>query len=927
MEYKDRYLTVMGAVGLFLSIAAWGADDAPTRQALQFDGSRDVATAKLNTPLDGDLTLEAWVCSSAATEQQERIMGLTGPGGTLQVCTNDGRFIIDNEGGPTKGIVGTGGHNDGRWHHVLIKRYKKTTYALYVDGIAVGSCTGSTPIYTDLYLGTAPGKPAFNGYIDEVRLYDRCLTDAEGLRNYLGRRILETDARGISRESKSTVVMDGLVGWWKLDGDVSDAVGGQDGRISGSPRWVAGRGDALVDEPQIEPDFYPAAQQIGVDVDVRLLGKLPPDAAWQIVLQNGNRETVKEQTVAPMPPALTATIAIPTRDLPPGHYDVIVSVRGADGAVIANAASRQVTVTDGANRAANVRVLNNLVSELLTVPGPIATTGARHTFITARDGWTYIAAELTDASEQGHSAEATLDSLPAGRDRILRFSNAQIVHETTRYLPAGEHTLTVHLEGDATLSNLVVRSIPEIIFDEYGQKHNMIRGFVPRDHAFMRESDLLATSTTFRGSGWTAPLAGHAELKAAGKRWIEMIPIGDDSTAEAAAERWIKPMVVHRNWFDGVAVDEFMQYTTLRNEALRILLADPHLDGKWFYPLVCAPVEARGGSEGVKFLQRVIDAGFHPVWERYMQEPARQADGWPVFDRQVRDQVKRYWWSVRPDAMQHTIIILGNFMSSPGISLNVHPDVDFRVWMDMQYHYLANDPMFFGLAGISEWTSGWADDTYLQWAGKLHRHYAIEGRRDLLSPQYGLKFKLTHIKNPDFDEGLTEWNVDAAHEGSVGVKQFAGYSFLQTRYPQTTQGDRFLWMQRDAEAPNRVSQPIRDLVPGRLYSLKMISSDYHALTSGKSAQREQGLVIQLDNVELLPERCFDETYRNLIASPEAGFDTNNPYWSTYHQRIFRATPDPATLTVTDWDADGRPAGPVGEEMIFNFVEVEPCLPE
>ena len=45
----------------------------------------------------------------------------------------------------------------------------------------------------------------------------------------------------------------------------------------------------------------------------------------------------------------------------------------------------------------------------------------------------------------------------------------------------------------------------------------------------------------------------------------------------------------------------------------------------------------------------------------------------------------------------------------------------------------------------------------------------------------------------------------------------------------------------------------------------------------------------------------------------------------YHQRVFRAKAGEAKLTVSDWAAGKEPRGPVGQELIFNFLEVNPFL--
>ena len=43
----------------------------------------------------------------------------------------------------------------------------------------------------------------------------------------------------------------------------------------------------------------------------------------------------------------------------------------------------------------------------------------------------------------------------------------------------------------------------------------------------------------------------------------------------------------------------------------------------------------------------------------------------------------------------------------------------------------------------------------------------------------------------------------------------------------------------------------------------------------------------------------------------------------YHWRVFRAKQTTAQLTVTDWKNATTPGGPSGQELMFNFFEVQP----
>lgn len=45
----------------------------------------------------------------------------------------------------------------------------------------------------------------------------------------------------------------------------------------------------------------------------------------------------------------------------------------------------------------------------------------------------------------------------------------------------------------------------------------------------------------------------------------------------------------------------------------------------------------------------------------------------------------------------------------------------------------------------------------------------------------------------------------------------------------------------------------------------------------------------------------------------------------HHRIVFRAKAPTAKLTISDWAEDGKPGGPVGQELICNFIEVQPYL--
>ena len=132
-------------------------------------------------------------------------------------------------------------------------------------------------------------------------------------------------------------------------------------------------------------------------------------------------------------------------------------------------------------------------------------------------------------------------------------------------------------------------------------------------------------------------------------------------------------------------------------------------------------------------------------------------------------------------------------------------------------------------------------------------------------------------------------------------------------------GDTFLWMKRSERGPNRFSQTIKQLEPGRLYSLKMFSCDYDDLVNPKLKKVEDGrttATVVLEGVDLDAKRSFIEVYSS---TPEPKI----PVCITYYWRVFRAKSQTAMLTVSDWQSEKEPGGPFGQEQAFNFLEIQP----
>lgn len=142
----------------------------------------------------------------------------------------------------------------------------------------------------------------------------------------------------------------------------------------------------------------------------------------------------------------------------------------------------------------------------------------------------------------------------------------------------------------------------------------------------------------------------------------------------------------------------------------------------------------------------------------------------------------------------------------------------------------------------------------------------------------------------------------------------------------TSMGDTFLWTKRSATRPNRFSQEIRNLEPGRLYSMKMITGDYQDLVKERSDAKKTAVSIKLENVEILPgpKTSFQFPFGNHGGHELGKFKGwGHRYWMNYHWRVFRAKAGTAGLSISDWKSEKEPGGPPGQEIIYNFIEIQP----
>ncbi|MCK4342548.1 MAG: LamG domain-containing protein [Phycisphaerae bacterium] len=237
--------------------ATWTAGHSGS--GLDFDGQDDyvVVADSPSLHIAGDITVEAWV--SKRGEGAHNVLIKYEPYSTpyfhlgVQDCAH---FHVRNSDGVDGHVSGGTGLADSGWHHVVgVRDTNSGTLAVYVDGEPKGIAPdpgGSILNNRALKIGKFYGgaETPFDGLIDEVRIYNRALSDMEIRANYAG-----------------------LVGCWRLDsgGGVvayDSSSHGNDGDISGA-EWSAGiSGTALDFNPDGDFILIPHSPSLCIGRDV-----------------------------------------------------------------------------------------------------------------------------------------------------------------------------------------------------------------------------------------------------------------------------------------------------------------------------------------------------------------------------------------------------------------------------------------------------------------------------------------------------------------------------------------------------------------------------------------------------------------------------------------------------------------------------------
>ena len=568
--------------------------------------------------------------------------------------------------------------------------------------------------------------------------------------------------------------------------------------------------------------------------------------------------------------------------------------------------------------------LNNLVTELVHRNSVSIAKEKEIVFTNPREGWIYAA---FDAALSNGAYVEMVDA--TGKVLVRKDAGTPGRAETMRWFTQGTQRLTLRGQGVTSIKSLVIRTMPETHFVRYPQEPRFTQqgSF---DWAWLKANVLSSVNTVV---GFPDAKINDAidEWTRQGRKFISYgsLPHDKDLTAAKALEYWGKNPGFQDPRLSGLIADEFQGRQNPLYPAwidgMRQLGVQMKGSGKAFYGY-CGGPGMYSRPETRDLVRTVFDAGFYMAWERYHHEMPSLNEARTFMDTILGQEMAK-WQAAFPNCQRQMVMVLGLFATGP--DLDVQPDVNYKVWMDLQMQYLATHKAFDGLFGVHWWFSGYSNEDLLRWESALYRHYCIEGQTKLLSEKFGWSYMLDHIQNPDFLKGLEDWTVTSATPDSMKARYLERYAQIQNRYwmrgvyPDDPAGNTYLWTERKANAPNIATQEITNLVPGKVYTVQMITADYQDIINGRSDKKQHAVALGVDGAEVVP----GGSYASVPVSSPWSHDQlpfkNGPAWFNHHQLMFRATGKTARLTISDWASPGTPGGPIGQQFMINYLQVQP----
>ncbi|MAV37434.1 MAG: hypothetical protein CMJ59_18485 [Planctomycetaceae bacterium] len=858
--------------------------DSPRGHALQFDGIDDFVACQVVSGVEAIQragTVEFWFKPQ------------TFQGGLVNWSTGadwlDQRLVIafKNYHGETTWIQASSNARHYRertldlpqknvWNHVAVT-FDGSAVAYYLDGVVRQVfCQDARPQIRDvpLWIGRSSGLGGsyFQGLIDELSVYGRPLSSLEVVSHY------KRQAAQFGKETKS------------------------------------------FQRPLITARAIPEPGWIAVEVDFDRMRPLPESSTVSVGVRDADGRRPLEETIEKISPHVRSVIAkIDATGLPPGTYQLVATILDRRGKPLGEPSQCGADWPGQPDAFKGIRILNNLVWEFLDLE-PVGVTGERsYAFTSPKSRWIHLAA---DVDARGGSVTLSVEPGPGTRDMLVFEAGGQASQEAMRFLPAGRHRLVIRSAGDGRIRRLVLRSMPETMLHEFIFRPAL--GELGMSAEQFCEKYVLPNVNSFVVAPDHLDHPFFRKWQPSGRRWLTGLVVprarGQDHIREpkdavqyiSAATGFSSPLV------NGSIADEFLTsepHCALYADAVRALRAAPGFEDRMFYVYANELYDA---AEGRELVQALVETGAAIAWKHYLPTVGRESVARQYLRQEVVETARKYR-ELCPDSIEHLAVCPGNFSLVGGHLLNATPAVNHKVYLDMQYNLIANHPVFWGTYGLMSYHSGYADEETVRWTSRLFRHYGIEGSTELATTD---PYESPHLANGDFAEGLRGWKIVPAEENSIRSVLKYGVSELQTRY-QNSEGDTAVVTTRSANRPNTLTRRIENLRPGRRYVFRMMTGDYQDMSNAE----KHAVAVKLENATVIPGRSFTHLFPNPPWHKAPPYDGEaNQAWMNYHWVLFRADGETARVTITDWTDEREPGGPIGQQLMLNYLQVHPYYP-
>jgi hypothetical protein len=702
--------------------------------------------------------------------------------------------------------------------------------------------------------------------------------------------------------------------------------------------------EPAVAQVEVKPYVYRFSDEVILGLHTDALAPLPDGAEAEILIRRKGENNALIRETAPLAAdSLITEVLVSMQGMSAGDYEIDVNVFGANREHIGRKSVTPLLWPEKPSwpGTENATVLNALVTELIDVR-PARDIQETYRFVNPRDGWIFFSA-ATETPDDG-SLQITLDPAPDGRVSpiVIQHDGSASTEEAMRLLPKGEYRLRMDPDGSFNLSSLIVRAIP-LLGDGFPMVPHTMQEYGAYDWNFMSKhlTSLNLAYHTATGHGRTdygGGGEGFRDWQKQGK-----LAWGGGHMPKSADEEGVAAIleILQSPDWDGIRIDEegYPGHHPKLAPALRYLAENYNelfAAGKsvnvytYGQAHMFQSTRERGARE---LLEAILPCNGHYISEIYLSSSKDEATARASLDTAVTSWIAAAKRSY-PNAQTLVSALFGTWMHPTGLNSDMHADVDYKAFMEMQVRSVALSDVCFGMRGLGIFQAAHIDEETARWWGKLLRHYGIEGRTDKL---WKGPYKMSHVRNPHFERGLDHWSAVPAESGGVFMSSAEQCGMLIRHWSEASNEKRLpgadvVVMRQSELGPNTISQDVRHLEPGKLYSLRFTTADHGDMVVARqegrrpteTPGRKSLISARLGGVKEIPEKSFSP---GTFHKPDRRDEEGELHWKivetgiNFHRIVFRAESDSALLTFSDMPADGEEI----RETLLTWVSVRPYL--